>query len=784
MGYGVRHMEFTFPGPYTLDVLEVTLPNPYVHLESFRSNGLMTTSDQTGANNQEGHRVVGAVNGDFFSADGAPVGNQVRDGMFVHGIASARSHLAVDAQDRPMIERLSFIGSVRTSLGSGFTLTGVNVSRTAGALVFYSPCQGPATATTGGVEASVRYVGGAIAGGDTLRVAVISINTGGNTVIPADGGVLSASPGSPAAFLGACRPGDTLTMVLGFDPPLRHILQTVGGAGRILLAGRNVTDSMASLEGITSSFTDVRNPRTFLGFNRDTTKLFLCTVDGRQTSSQGMTFDEMATFLISLGASDAFNLDGGGSTTMVVRGETVNSPSDPAGERRVANSIQIISTAPQGTLSMLAIQPRRFEACQGQSVLFVASGTNEYCDPVSLPPDMAWHVDSWLGTISAGGLFTAATTDDSGWVRVQWGTARDSARVIVRTLSAIRPRSPSYVMVAGDSVTMRILGTTSQGATVALQNRAAAFTPSSPILQVEQDGVALATGTGTAALDVHYGELTCQALFDCTGNDTSVIADALDRLDDWSISRVNTDEMEVGVRLAPDPRSTRTVLLIDHSHLPGPKGVDFITILPLAGKPDSIVLRVYGSGNSDTLQLVISDRRDSSFVLNGGSVVDWTSDWDEVGFSTGALSPPGLSFPEYPITIRKVRVRFGGTGGTGGFVQGLLYLSDLRAHYSSRTGTGIDGTRSGVPHRFELLQNFPNPFNPETVIVFQLPAACNVRLTVCDLLGREVASLANGRMEPGRYRVVFDASGLSSGIYLYRLAAGGFVATRKTALLK
>ena len=89
-----------------------------------------------------------------------------------------------------------------------------------------------------------------------------------------------------------------------------------------------------------------RHPRTFVGFTADSSKLMLCTVDGRSAKSIGMTFEEMGAFLVSIGVTEAFNADGGGSTTMEVLGKIVNLPSDSTGERPVANSLQVISIFP------------------------------------------------------------------------------------------------------------------------------------------------------------------------------------------------------------------------------------------------------------------------------------------------------------------------------------------------------------------------------------------------------------------------------------------------------
>ena len=89
-----------------------------------------------------------------------------------------------------------------------------------------------------------------------------------------------------------------------------------------------------------------------------------------------------------------------------------------------------------------------------------------------------------------------------------------------------------------------------------------------------------------------------------------------------------------------------------------------------------------------------------------------------------------------------------------------------------------------VPVSSSLSQNFPNPFNPTTIIRYQLPQTGDVRMVVCDLLGQEVAMLVNEKKVPGSYEVKFNASGLASGVYLYRLQAGDFVQTKKLVLVR
>ena len=99
---------------------------------------------------------------------------------------------------------------------------------------------------------------------------------------------------------------------------------------------------MATVEGTIAGNTDILAPRTAVGFSRDSSTLYLLTVDGRSTLSAGMTIVQLAAMLQRLGAWHAMNFDGGGSTTMVVNGQVMNAPSDLTGERAVGNALLVV----------------------------------------------------------------------------------------------------------------------------------------------------------------------------------------------------------------------------------------------------------------------------------------------------------------------------------------------------------------------------------------------------------------------------------------------------------
>ena len=133
-----------------------------------------------------------------------------------------------------------------------------------------------------------------------------------------------------------------------------------------------------------------------------------------------------------------------------------------------------------------------------------------------------------------------------------------------------------------------------------------------------------------------------------------------------------------------------------------------------------------------------------------------------------------------------------GLEGTRG---GNSFISDSAGNKYSYVGyyftftrkllvTGIASQGGNVPAVYSLSQNYPNPFNPSTTIKYELPKSSVVSLTVYDILGRQVSVLVNDRRDAGVHEVKFDGSYLASGVYFYRLQAGGFVQAKKLMILK
>jgi hypothetical protein len=171
------------------------------------------------------------------------------------------------------------------------------------------------------------------------------------------------------------------------------------------------------------------------------------------------------------------------------------------------------------------------------------------------------------------------------------------------------------------------------------------------------------------------------------------------------------------------------------------------------------VLSLVPGTQNDIIELYTSTQG-APFVLEATSVYTTGSGTDPGDYNALVISQFGnATVNESGVSIRKVSA------------------------YIPAPATSIDGG-SELVTSFNLEQNYPNPFNPSTVVGFRLSVAGQATLKVYDLLGREVAVLVNGMMAAGAHSVAFDAAGLPSGLYMYKLEAGGQSMTRRMTLVK
>jgi exopolysaccharide biosynthesis protein len=325
-------------GPWEIHVLEVDPRLIRVEVASAYDAvvGLEATSDLA-----ERHGAVAAVNGGYFIERGIYRGDP-RGVMQIDGALLSepdRSRAAVgfyeeEGSTRSLFGRLVLESTITLSDGGTLPLDGLNRRRGSKECILFTPEFHRTTLTRrDGLEVVVR-------GNESVSVG----ENVGSSVIPFDGWVLSLGRIPAQKHISRFRVGEKIKLETSLKPlsdvstnqwhKARFVL---GGGPLLLLDGKRVEDPKA--ESIARVFFLSRHPRTAVGMRQDGTLLFV-TVDGRQPErSVGLSLVELTEVLLELKAVSAINLDGGGSTTMVIRNKPVNSMSDPTGERETANAI-------------------------------------------------------------------------------------------------------------------------------------------------------------------------------------------------------------------------------------------------------------------------------------------------------------------------------------------------------------------------------------------------------------------------------------------------------------
>lgn len=170
-----------------------------------------------------------------------------------------------------------------------------------------------------------------------------------------------------------------------------------------------------------------------------------------------------------------------------------------------------------------------------------------------------------------------------------------------------------------------------------------------------------------------------------------------------------------------------------------------------------------------------SEQNNSGFEIERAEFKIQNTGFKKIGFISGngtKNTPTNYSFEDKNLQSGKYQYRLKQIDNNGNF------------EYHNLNGT----IEIGIPAKYNLSQNYPNPFNPTTKINFDIPNDAKVNITIIDIAGRDIKTIVNEFRTAGYYTVQFDATGISSGVYFYRLMTGDggnkFVMTKKLVVLK
>ncbi len=324
--------------PQSIHSVEVDIGRPDVSVQAIIPDPLQELRPLTyilnKASTQQMHAVAG-VNASFFHTTGKnakspayllAANNKVNTyGVISTGndeYMSVPSAFGVDKNGRGQIGKFGYEASIKVG-DEAYKISSINKERGSSEVILYTPSYSFETTRTNeiGMEISLDNLSTSIEEGYELGTEVTATvskiatySQGGNSVIPKKGAVISIQGGTQAAAFSNVKEGDKITLSIDLTNPWKSA-EYVLASGPLLVQNGKVDMTINP----NSSRAKTRHPRTAVAVNKDRTKVFLVTVDGRKTNSRGMTLSEFSNYLVSIGAHDALNLDGGGSTTMAVQ---------------------------------------------------------------------------------------------------------------------------------------------------------------------------------------------------------------------------------------------------------------------------------------------------------------------------------------------------------------------------------------------------------------------------------------------------------------------------------
>ncbi|WP_106768672.1 phosphodiester glycosidase family protein [Paenibacillus faecalis] len=447
-------------------------------------SGMATNADR------EGNRVIAAMNGDFYDmSNGLPLGffmgegellNSPPDGLFAFGMKKDGTTMYGPS---PQLTRILSIS------GKSTAITAMNRLRGSNALVLYTPSFHSSTMTnTSGDEVVLDVVSGEVKSGQTLSLKVSAIHKDeGNTPIM-DGTVILSASGQYREVLDGLQIGDEVSVFLDLEPEWKDVEMAIGGNALLIDDGviQHSSDS-----GV--------HPRTAIGTKADGT-VIMFVIDGRQPGySEGVTLNELALIMKDMGAVNALNLDGGGSTTLVARlpGEPlrqmVNSPSDGS-ERKTANGILLVNTAPEEAADKLVVKPQLERVLSGSKIKLKAAAVDSHLHPVRSTDTPTWSVEPALGTIDEAGVFTAGSLAGTAEIKARTGNLSGTSTVeVVDELTELSFGETVKSFAPGKTETMKVTALRN-GQVIQADNSQLKWTTEGDIGSIDKNGTFMATG--------------------------------------------------------------------------------------------------------------------------------------------------------------------------------------------------------------------------------------------------------------------------------------------------
>lgn len=678
---GVTHRFQYIPDkPWMINIIEIKFdkpPTPDAPIQVMAEAGAdrlyqgERTSKMAHREAQEGRPVICAINADFYAENHRPVGLFVDDGHIFKNPYSVRPVFAVGQSGKFYITETTL--SVLINIGEKeFMLEDVNPTASGGNGAVFTPKNNrpiPFNAEFAWFRLKPR--GQTFLPNDTALFDFAGpLDVAADFNMKDDEFVIAAIKDKElAAALDGLAPQSTIRIYPKIPEIPESITMAVGGIPRLITDGK--IDVAWEKAKISESFSTTEHPRTAVGFSQDGLTLWLVTVDGRQSGlSRGISLDDLAALMRELGCWQAVNLDGGGSTTMLVRDQIINSPSDLRGERVVSNSVMVVMNPQKAGPSRMVkpvIYPQNVLLPANSACQFRAEWVDEYMNPVAKAPAMAkFKVEGAVGTIDASGILQTAGHAGKGQVSVFIEgdvVPPASTSIEVAEIKSITFHPHQMLLRKGEEQSFGFSVNASDGRRFFLDEGTVAITYPPIIRPVPGKQSVVAETSGRGEISVTIGGVKA-AVPVAVDQFEQKIVQSFDTLpeppkDTALVTGRQYKEDMTKIAIVADPKQEGAgALKWEYGMKSGGTTTIYLNSeVPLPGEPKRLGIWVRGDGKGTWLRGVLRDKDGERFLIDwsGSGGIFWSDDWKFLEFNLEDLtpyfdSPRGIPNPPYTLT--------------------------------------------------------------------------------------------------------------------------------------
>jgi phosphodiester glycosidase len=383
------------------------------------------------------------------------------------------------------------------------------------------------------------------------------------------------------------------------------------------------------------------------------------------------------------------NLDGGGSTSMVVRNKVANRPSDATGPRHVCSGLLVVSTAPDGPPVHLYVTPDDKNITVGSSVKLSVSAADEFYNPVKVDEPVSWNVTGEFGSFDKEKrLFTAGNKGGEVFFEVKSGNIQASTSVMIKVPARLEVSPSPLILEPGENAALSVKAFDKDNNRLTLRQGLISYKIHEGDIG-SLNGFQFTAGSqkGAGTISVSFGEIeeTVPVLI---GESATITYEDFENLDDWTLSiRMGGDKGSFGIT-DEDPRQGKHAGIIEYD-MEKVSGVSAFYMAPrnpdISGTPDKVKLWLKWNGSDTMFRGTLKDADGDKWFLDFNATIklDWKDEWREIEYPFDKVlkhwdNKTSKEIPAFPVSLQNFYLAQPITQKKD---KGTIYIDDLRIVY-------------------------------------------------------------------------------------------------------